>query len=184
MLSFDTSKKKKTSCWCIKHSVTFDWHMLLISVVEKNIMSCHLMHLGVLFLPGQYVYSNSVWFGAGLIFFFLRCFSLFYLGLCATHIKNHSGLSISFFFKFSPYSLNYNCFIWKNHFKLENRFQFYPHSISYLSNIVLILLILLFLFGMVYKFYLFLAISSSFFFFSCLVSIPFIAIFSISILQN
>jgi hypothetical protein len=46
-------------------------------------------------------------------------------------------------------------------------------------------LILLFLFGMVYKFYLFLAISSSFFFFSCLVSISFIAIFfSIFILQN
>jgi hypothetical protein len=50
------------------------------------------MRLSVLFLPGQRMYGDSVWFDIGLILLFALHFSLFQLNLHAAHEKNIATL--------------------------------------------------------------------------------------------
>jgi hypothetical protein len=60
------------------------------------------------------VYSSEVCFDVNWLFLFFSFF--FFLGLRVGHVKNYINPSISFFFWFSPYSLNCNCFIYINFF--------------------------------------------------------------------
>ena len=112
--------------------------MRLTLVVKNHVLSCHLMCPSVIFLHGQCVYGDSVWFSTNLTFFSSYHFSP--LPSRAAHEKNHSSPLIFFPFRFSPCSLNCDCFIWENHFKLDFFFQFY-HPVSHLSNLIYILLI-------------------------------------------
>jgi hypothetical protein len=50
--------------------------------------------------------------------------------------KITEALEYFFHFRFNSCSLNCNCFIWINYFKLENKIQLYPPLVSHLSNLV------------------------------------------------
>jgi len=100
----------------------------------KNIPLCHWMLLSILFLlDGTYMMMMSglvsIWFSF-LPFISLSYASIFALsmekkhniiiGFWAALRKKHDSPRTSFLFRFGP------CFIWKNHFKLESFFYFYP----------------------------------------------------------
>jgi len=77
-------------------------------------------------------------------------FSLFFfLGLCVAHVKNYTSPLIYFFFWSSSSSLNCNCFIYIDCFKLNFIFRFHPWLFEFvsffLSNLILIILIAIFL---------------------------------------
>jgi hypothetical protein len=76
--------------------------------------------------------------------------------------NKHNKLWTSFLFKFSPC---FTCFICKNHFKLKSFFNFI--LCKFISGIWSLLFIF---FQMACRFYLFLAISTTFFFFLTLLS--------------
>jgi len=61
-------------------------------------------------------------------------FSLsFFLGLCAAHVKNYTSPLIYFFFWSSSSSLNCNCFIYIDCFKLNFIFRFHSWLFEFVS---------------------------------------------------
>jgi hypothetical protein len=84
-----------------------------------------------------------------------------HLDLQSAPQKNHRSPSFSFLLRFNPCFFICNFFSWQNYFKLEIIFNFIL-QFFYLSNLIPILYIVIFFFGMIYKINGFAISSSSF----------------------
>jgi len=143
-------------------STTFRRHSWLTLVVEKDVLSCHLICHDILFLSRQCMYSDYVQFGVNSIFFPLFI-SLFSISICIfpmnkiiTALQFFSLEDFFMFFEFQLFYLIKSLQIGKKKSFLSS-FNF--------SSLKLNFYYFDFFIDMVYEFYLFIAISSSFFFF-------------------
>jgi len=160
----------------VSHSTTFRRHSWLTLVVEKDVLLCHLMCHDIFFLSGQCMYSDYVRFGVNSIFF-PPFISLFSTSICILPmnkiITTLQFFSLEVFFIFFEFQLFYlikslqigkkKSFLSSFNFSsLELNFYYFDFLLVWFMNFIYFL-----------RFY------PHSFFFSCLLLIHFIVIFSL-----